>query len=146
MEQYPILSRINDPSDIRPMNYDDLVALSAELRDFLITNVAKTGGHLASNLGVVELTLALHRVFDTPEDQLIWDVGHQCYTHKIITGRRDRFCTLRQPGGLSGFPKPTESPYDAFIAGHSTTSISLAYAIACANKICGLFHFLAACK
>ncbi len=144
MESYPILSRVNDPSDIRSMNYDELISLSAELRDFLITNVAQTGGHLASNLGVVELTLALHRVFDTPQDSLIWDVGHQCYTHKIITGRRDRFNTLRQPGGLSGFPKPSESPYDVFTTGHSTTSISAAYAIACANKLRGSENFAVA--
>lgn len=134
MKHYPILSQVNDPADLRVMSYDELAALSGEVRDFLITHVAKTGGHLASNLGVVELTLALHRVFDTPEDSLIWDVGHQCYTHKILTGRRDTFDTLRQPGGISGFPKPAESPYDAFITGHSTTSISVAYAIACANK------------
>lgn len=144
MEHYPILSRINDPADIRPMSYDELIALSAELRDFLITHVAQTGGHLASNLGVVELTLALHRVFDTPEDSLIWDVGHQCYTHKILTGRRDRFDTLRQPGGLAGFPKPAESPYDVFIAGHSSTSISAAYAVACANKMKGNGHYAVA--
>ena len=126
MKHDPILSQVNDPADLRVMSYDELAALSGEVRDFLITHVAKTGGHLASNLGVVELTLALHRVFDTPEDSLIWDVGHQCYTHKILTGRRDTFDTLRQPGGISGFPKPAESPYDAFITGHSTTSISLA--------------------
>lgn len=144
MEHYPILSRINDPADIRSMSYDELIALSAELRDFLITHVAQTGGHLASNLGVVELTLALHRVFDTPEDSLIWDVGHQCYTHKILTGRRDRFDTLRQPGGLAGFPKPAESPYDVFIAGHSSTSISAAYAVACANKMKGNGHYAVA--
>lgn len=144
MEHYPILSRINDPADIRPMSYDELIALSTELRDFLITHVAQTGGHLASNLGVVELTLALHRVFDTPEDSLIWDVGHQCYTHKILTGRRDRFDTLRQPGGLAGFPKPAESPYDVFIAGHSSTSISAAYAVACANKMKGNGHYAVA--
>lgn len=144
MEHYPILSRINDPADIRPMSYDELIALSTEIRDFLITHVAQTGGHLASNLGVVELTLALHRVFDTPEDSLIWDVGHQCYTHKILTGRRDRFDTLRQPGGLAGFPKPAESPYDVFIAGHSSTSISAAYAVACANKMKGNGHYAVA--
>ncbi len=144
MEHYPILSRINDPADIRPMSYDELNALSTEIRDFLITHVAQTGGHLASNLGVVELTLALHRVFDTPEDSLIWDVGHQCYTHKILTGRRDRFDTLRQPGGLAGFPKPAESPYDVFIAGHSSTSISAAYAVACANKMKGNGHYAVA--
>lgn len=144
MEHYPILSRINDPADIRPMSYDELIALSTEIRDFLIIHVAQTGGHLASNLGVVELTLALHRVFDTPEDSLIWDVGHQCYTHKILTGRRDRFDTLRQPGGLAGFPKPAESPYDVFIAGHSSTSISAAYAVACANKMKGNGHYAVA--
>ncbi len=137
MDDYPILNRVNDPKDIRSMSEEELEALCGELRDFLITHVARTGGHLASNLGVVELTLALHRVFNTPHDSLVWDVGHQCYTHKIITGRRDRFSTLRQPGGLSGFPKPLESPYDVFVTGHSTTSISAAYAIACANKLKG---------
>ena len=137
MEQYHILNRVSTPADIRGMDYPTLDALCAEIRDFLIQNVSKTGGHLASNLGVVELTIALHRVFHTPEDTLIWDVGHQSYTHKILTGRRDRFDTLRQPGGLSGFPKPAESPYDAFTVGHSSTSISAAYAASCANKMSG---------
>ncbi len=141
MEQYPILSRINTPADIRGMDYSQLEALCTEIRHFLVENVSKTGGHLASNLGTVELTLALHRVFHTPEDTLIWDVGHQCYTHKIITGRREQFDTLRQPGGISGFPKPSESIYDAFTVGHSSTSISAAYAVSCVNhmKNNGLF-------
>lgn len=137
MEEYPILNRIRTPADIRGMSYPALEELSDEIRRFLITNVSKTGGHLASNLGVVELTLAIHRVFHTPEDTLIWDVGHQCYTHKILTGRRDRFDTLRQSGGISGFPKPGESIYDAFTVGHSSTSISAAYAASCANKLDG---------
>ena len=137
MEQYPILSRVRTLADIRGMDYPTLDALCVEIRDFLVQNVSKTGGHLASNLGVVELTLAIHRVFHTPEDTLIWDVGHQCYTHKIITGRQDQFATLRQPGGLSGFPKPSESPYDAFTVGHSSTSISAAYAASCVNRMNG---------
>ena len=137
MEQYPLLSRINTPADIRGMDYPRLAALCSEIRHFLVENVSKTGGHLASNLGTVELTLALHRVFHTPEDTLIWDVGHQCYTHKIITGRRDSFHTLRQPGGISGFPKPAESIYDTFTVGHSSTSISAAYAVSCANRMKG---------
>ena len=135
MNRYPILDRVNSPQDVKNLNRKDLKTLCAEVREFLVEHVSKTGGHLASNLGVVELTVALHRVFDTPWDSIIWDVGHQCYTHKIITGRKDRFDTLRQPEGLSGFPKPDESPHDAFIAGHSSTSISAAYAISRANQM-----------
>ncbi|MGI5893538.1 MAG: 1-deoxy-D-xylulose-5-phosphate synthase [Candidatus Merdivicinus sp.] len=137
MEQYPILDRIHTPADIRGMDYPALEQLCKEIRTFLIENVSKTGGHLASNLGTVELTLAIHRIFHTPEDTLIWDVGHQCYTHKIITGRKELFSTLRQPNGISGFPKPSESIYDAFTVGHSSTSISAAYAASCANKMSG---------
>lgn len=110
---------------------------SAGSAGFLITHVARTGGHLASNLGVVELTLALHRVFNTPHDSLVWDVGHQCYTHKIITGRRDRFSTSLAARRLSWLSKAVGKPYDVFVTGHSTTSISAAYAIACANKLKG---------
>ena len=135
MNRYPILDRVNSPQDVKNLNRKDLKTLCAEVREFLVEHVSKTGGHLASNLGVVELTVALHRVFDTPWDSIIWDVGHQCYTHKIITGRKDQFDTLRQPEGLSGFPKPDESPHDAFIAGHSSTSISAAYAISRANQM-----------
>ena len=137
MNRYPILDRVNSPQDVKSLNRKDLNEFCSEVREFLVEHVSKTGGHLASNLGVVELTTALHRVFDTPWDSIIWDVGHQCYTHKIITGRKDQFDTLRQPGGLSGFPKPDESPHDAFVAGHSSTSISAAYAISRANQMRG---------
>lgn len=140
MERYPILMRINSPADLRALPEKQLPALCAEIRDFLIQNVSRTGGHLASNLGAVELTLALHRVFDSPRDSIIWDVGHQSYTHKIITGRRDQFSTLRQENGLSGFPKPSESVHDAFHTGHSSTSISAAYAISRANHLTGDSH------
>lgn len=137
MNHYPILDRVNSPQDVKNLSRKDLSELCSEVREFLVEHVAKTGGHLASNLGVVELTVALHRVFDTPRDSIVWDVGHQCYTHKIITGRKDRFDTLRQPEGLSGFPKPEESDHDSFIAGHSSTSISAAYAISRANQMDG---------
>lgn len=135
MERYPILAKIDDPADLRALPEEKLPALCREIREFLIRNVSKTGGHLASNLGTVELTVALHRVFESPLDSIVWDVGHQSYTHKILTGRRERFATLRQEDGLSGFPKPNESAHDAFIAGHSSTSISAAYAISQANAL-----------
>ncbi len=121
-----ILEKVNYPSDIKKLSIKELTVLAKEIREFLIDKVSKTGGHLASNLGVVELTIALHYVFDTPEDRIIWDVSHQIYVHKILTGRKDRFDTLRQYKGLSGFAKPSESKYDTFIAGHSSTSLSLA--------------------
>jgi len=129
------LDSINFPDDIKKLNLEQLKQLAGEIRSFLIEKVSKTGGHLASNLGVVELTLALHRVFNTPEDKIIWDVGHQCYVHKIITGRKDRFDTIRKLGGLSGFPKSAESEYDAFNTGHSSTSISAALGIAKARDL-----------
>lgn len=132
-----IIERINSSDDIKKLNYDELVTLCAELREFLIQNVSKTGGHLASNLGVVELTVALHRVYDTSVDRIVFDVGHQSYVHKIITGRRDKFSTLRQHGGLSGFPKPYESDDDAFIAGHASNSVSVAAGMARARKFTG---------
>lgn len=100
--------------------------MANEIREFLLAHVSKTGGHLSSNLGVVELTIALHQVFQTPQDQIVWDVGHQAYVHKILTGRKEQFDTLRQKNGLSGFPKIEESQYDAFNTGHATTSISAA--------------------
>ncbi|MCL2670146.1 MAG: 1-deoxy-D-xylulose-5-phosphate synthase [Syntrophaceae bacterium] len=125
-----ILDKIDDPADIRQLNLASLDRLAAEIREFMIDTVASRGGHLASSLGTVELTLALHYVFDTPRDLLIWDVGHQAYAHKIITGRRQRFATLRQWGGISGFPKRGESPYDVFGTGHSATSISAASGMA----------------
>jgi len=119
-----LLDRIDSPEDLRRLSPDDLPALADEIRETIISTVSKTGGHLAPSLGVVELAIALHYVYDTPRDRLIWDVGHQAYAHKLLTGRRDRFHTLRQKGGLSGFPKRSESPYDAFDTGHSSTSIS----------------------
>ena len=114
-----ILETIHDPRDIKTLNDSQTQLLCTELREFLLKNVSKTGGHLASNLGAVELTVAIHRVFDTSRDRLVFDVGHQCYTHKILTGRREQFSSLRQYGGLSGFPKPRESGHDAFIARHA---------------------------
>lgn len=132
-----ILENINYPNDIKNLTRPELDTLLNELRDMVIRSVSKTGGHLASNLGVVELTVALHRVFDSPNDKIIWDVGHQSYIHKILTGRKDRFDSLRQYGGLSGFTKRDESEHDPFGAGHSSTSISAAIGIAAANKLEG---------
>ena len=120
------LETIESPADLKNLDERDLPALCDEIRQFIIEQVSTTGGHLASNLGVVELTIVLHYLFDSPKDKLVWDVGHQSYTHKIITGRRKTFSTLRQSGGISGFPRPAESGHDAFIAGHSSTSISAA--------------------
>ena len=132
-----ILERINSSQDIKKLDYTELYPLCEEIRSFLIDNLSKTGGHLASNLGTVELTVALHRVYDSERDRIVFDVGHQCYTHKIITGRRDEFSTLRQYGGLSGFPKPYEKLDDAFIAGHSSTSVSVASGMARARTLMG---------
>ncbi len=123
-KETPTLDRVNDPSDMRDMSLDELKALADEVRSETVDAVSVTGGHLGAGLGVVELTVAIHHVFDTPDDVLIWDVGHQCYPHKILTGRRDRIRTLRQGGGLSGFTKRDESPYDPFGAAHAATSIS----------------------
>ena len=133
-----MLERINSPKSIKRLPAGALDILAAEIRDFLVDSIADTGGHLASNLGVVELTLALHRVFDTPKDKIIWDVGHQSYIHKIITGRKDRFHTLRKLDGLSGFPKPGESEHDAFATGHSSTAISAALGLAMARDLRGV--------
>ena len=130
-----ILDTICSPQDVKELPFEQLDVLCTQIRERLIQTTAKTGGHLASNLGTVELTVALHRVFDCPDDQIVWDVGHQCYTHKLLTGRREQFSTLRQEGGLSGFPKRKESEYDAFIAGHSSTSISVASGLARAKKL-----------
>ena len=127
----------NFPEDLKDMTNEELDLLSYEIRDFLIENVSKTGGHLASNLGVVELTIALHTVFDSPRDKIIWDVGHQSYVHKILTGRADKFSSLRQYGGMSGFPKREESPHDCFDTGHSSNSISAAAGIAAARDLNG---------
>ncbi|AVS89088.1 1-deoxy-D-xylulose-5-phosphate synthase [Paracidovorax avenae] len=131
---FPLLQTVNDPADLRRMSRAQLKELAAELRAFVLDSVAKTGGHLSSNLGTVELTVALHTVFDTPRDRLVWDVGHQTYPHKILTGRRDRMPTLRQLGGLSGFPQRTESEYDTFGTAHSSTSISAALGMAMAAR------------
>ena len=131
----PRLAKIKSPKDIRDLSIPELTALAADIRQIIITTVAKTGGHLAPSLGVVELTIALHYVFDTPSDKLIWDVGHQSYAHKLITGRQDRFHTLRQHKGLSGFPKFQESEYDAFETGHAGTSISAALGMTLAKDI-----------
>ncbi len=132
-----ILSWVNSPKDIKKLNTDELNDLCAEIRELLISTVSKTGGHLASNLGVVELTVALHKVFNSPVDQIVFDVGHQCYTHKILTGRKNEFSTLRTEGGISGFTRPIESEHDIFSSGHSSTSISAAVGLARAKQIKG---------
>lgn len=129
------LDKINSPDDLKKLDENLLPELAQEIRAVLIDTVSRTGGHLASNLGVVELTLAIHRVFDSPDDKIVWDVGHQAYTHKLITGRYDKFDTIRQKDGISGFCHPNESEHDTFYSGHSGTSVSSAYGIAQANKI-----------
>ena len=133
----PLLATINDPAAMRRLQRPQLQALADELRQFLLHSVAGTGGHLSSNLGTVELTVALHYVFNTPNDRIVWDVGHQTYPHKILTGRRDRMQSLRQFGGLSGFPRREESEYDTFGTAHSSTSISAALGMALASRIKG---------
>jgi len=137
MTHRSLLERINYPQELRQLKRNELYTLTQELRAFILANVSKTGGHLASNLGCVELTVALHYVYNTPEDALIWDVGHQSYAHKILTGRRSKMDSLRQIGGLSGFPKRSESEYDTFDVGHSSTSISAALGMAVANQLRG---------
>src|SRR5204863_502005 len=133
----PLLDTVHYPADLRRLAPEQLRQLADELRTETISAVGTTGGHLGSGLGVVELTVALHYVFNTPADRLVWDVGHQCYPHKILTGRRDRIRTIRQGGGLSGFTKRSESEYDPFGAAHSSTSISAALGFAVANKLAG---------
>ncbi len=137
---HSILEHIDSPKDIKKLTEQELPILCRELRETMIETTSRTGGHLASNLGVVELTVALHRIFDSPQDKIVWDVGHQCYAHKLLTGRRKQFSTLRQKDGLSGFPKPTESPHDAFVAGHASTSISAASGMARAKTLHGDEH------
>ncbi|CAG0954879.1 partial 1-deoxy-D-xylulose-5-phosphate synthase, partial [Geobacteraceae bacterium] len=132
-----ILDSIESPRDLRVLSPRELVQLAGELREQIIAVCARNGGHLAPSLGVVELTLTLHRVFESPTDRIIWDVGHQSYAHKLITGRRDRFATLRTLGGISGFPKRCESPHDAFDTGHTSTSISAALGFAAARDLRG---------
>jgi 1-deoxy-D-xylulose-5-phosphate synthase len=133
-----LLSRIDDPAALRKLAPEQLLTVAAELRQYLVQSVARCGGHLSAGLGTVELTVALHYCFDTPRDSLVWDVGHQCYPHKVLTGRRDQLTSIRQRGGLSGFLRREESPYDSFGAGHSSTSISAALGIAVANAQLGL--------
>jgi len=133
--EYKYLNNINFPSDIKNLTRSELKILAEEVRQEMIDAVSETGGHLGAGLGVVELTVALHYIFNTPNDKLIWDVGHQTYPHKILTGRKDRIRTLRKGDGLSGFTKRSESEYDTFGAGHSSTSISSALGIAIANKL-----------
>ena len=132
-----LLQNISQPRDLKRLNSAQIQQLCGEIRQFLLDSVSKTGGHLASNLGAVELTVALHRVFETPQDAFVFDVGHQCYTHKLLTGRYKRFGTLRQLDGLSGFPNPNESVHDAFIAGHGNTALSVSIGIAWAKKLKG---------
>ena len=133
--EYNVLSDIFNGKSIKDISSENIPSLCKDIRDFLMENVSKTGGHLASNLGVVELTVALHRVFDSPKDKIVFDVGHQSYVHKILTGRAKEFSKLRKKDGLSGFPRPDESVHDAFLAGHSSTSVSAALGIATANKL-----------
>lgn len=130
-----ILEKIQNPNDVKALSAQETEDLCGELRRFLLEQVSRTGGHLASNLGAVELTVAIHRVFDTGRDRLVFDVGHQCYVHKILTGRREQFSTLRKAGGISGFPKPHESVHDAFIAGHASNSVSVALGMAKARTL-----------
>ena len=138
------LARIESPRDLKSLSFEELEQLADEIRSFLIKSVSKTGGHIASNLGVVELTIALHKVLNAPLDKIIWDVGHQTYVNKILTGRKDVFDTLRQIHGISGFPKTQESPYDAFNTGHSSTSISAALGMARARDLKGEKYTVAA--
>ncbi|MBU6424025.1 MAG: 1-deoxy-D-xylulose-5-phosphate synthase, partial [Chloroflexi bacterium] len=140
----PVLERIGSPQDLRGLTRDELLALCAEIREFTVEAVQRTGGHISSSLGATELTVALHRVFDSPRDKLVWDTGHQAYVHKILTGRRERFDSLRQVGGISGFLVRTESDHDAFGAGHAGTSISAAHGIAVARDLRGEDHHVVA--
>ena len=133
--RFPLLDKIRQPSDLRDLQIAELPDVSRELREFIIESVAATGGHLSSNLGSIELTIAMHYVFDTPDDRLVWDVGHQTYAHKVLTGRRDQMASLRKVGGLAGFPRREESDYDTFGTAHSSTSISAALGMAVASKL-----------
>lgn len=137
MANTPILDQINCPEDLKRLRQDSLAELCSEIREFLIENVSKTGGHLSANLGAVEISVGLHRVFSSPDDYILFDVGHQCYTHKILTGRKQRFPTLRQLDGLSGFLRPDESTFDSFISGHASNSISAALGMARASRLRG---------
>ncbi|MGZ5714989.1 MAG: 1-deoxy-D-xylulose-5-phosphate synthase N-terminal domain-containing protein, partial [Caldimonas sp.] len=134
---HQLLDSIASPADVRRLSRPELQQLATELREFVVQSVSKTGGHLSSNLGTVELTIALHHVYDTPHDRIVWDVGHQTYPHKVLTGRRERMATLRQLGGISGFPRRDESEYDTFGTAHSSTSISAALGMAVAARMKG---------
>ena len=134
---YDLLKTIDDPADLRRLDRRQLQPLADELRAFVLDSVSKTGGHLSSNLGTVELTIALHYVFNTPNDRIVWDVGHQTYPHKILTGRRDQMHSLRQQDGISGFPRRSESEYDTFGTAHSSTSISAALGMAIGSQLNG---------
>ena len=131
----PLLKNIYSPADLKRLPSSGLGRLAGEIREFLVRTVSETGGHLASSLGVIELTIAIHRVFDSPDDKIIWDVSHQCYTHKLLTGRRESFSTLRQYGGISGFTARDESAHDPFGAGHAGTSVSAALGMALARDL-----------
>ena len=134
-DKYPVLDKVDFPSDLKLLAPEELLVLSEEIRNYIIESVSITGGHLAAGLGTVELTIALHYIFDTPKDKIIWDVGHQCYPHKILTGRKNLMPTLRKKDGISGFLKRNESEYDCFGAGHSSTSISAAVGFEIASKL-----------
>ncbi|MCW5953514.1 MAG: 1-deoxy-D-xylulose-5-phosphate synthase, partial [Propionibacteriaceae bacterium] len=140
----PLLDSIEQPSDLRALSLDELNTLAEEIRAFLITSVSRTGGHLGPNLGVVELTLALHRVFDSPQDPVIFDTGHQSYVHKLITGRKEAFSTLRQPGGLSGYPSRAESPHDWVENSHASASLSWAEGLAKGFRLRGEDRYVVA--
>src|ERR1022692_3664474 len=131
-DDFPLLSKIDAPADLRKLSRSELLPVAKELRSYLIHTVSRKGGHFAAGLGTVELTVALHYVFETPHDRLVWDVGHQAYPHKVLTGRRERLSTIKQPGGLAPFPSRGESEYDTFGVGHSSTSISAALGMAIA--------------
>src|SRR5216684_43017 len=139
-----LLERIESPADLRSLDREELAQLCREIRDYTVDAVQKTGGHISSSLGATELTVALHRVFDSPNDKLVWDTGHQGYVHKLLTGRRERFDTLRQFGGISGFLARTESEHDQFGAGHAGTSIAAAQGMAVARDLSGGTHHVVA--
>ena len=130
-----LLETINSPADLKALSVPELETLAEEIRQFMLNSISRTGGHLASNLGAVEMTLALHYVFDFKQDKLLWDVGHQCYTHKIVTGRKAGFERLRQVAGISGFPNPAESEYDQFTVGHAGTSVTTAVGMALGEQL-----------
>jgi 1-deoxy-D-xylulose-5-phosphate synthase len=134
-KQGNILKKIDSPNDLKSLSNDELLSLAKQVREYILEVLSENPGHLASSLGAVELTIALHKVFNTPEDPIVWDVGHQAYIHKVLTGRRNEFVNIRKFGGLSGFPKRSESVYDSFGVGHSSTSISAALAMAIADKL-----------